>query len=343
MNLFGEPQTEEHCVKLATERQKLMETEIKKHNLETRHERQFVEEEITFRELAKRIGIEDLNTPEIYNIEHEKYEILSYDHESKQEVWKPLKTFVVKQNADEHYQANTLHGTKDHKIFVDGEYIRLEDYIGAEQVQHPIQVVDCEVEDTHNYIAEGFINHNTTTPGGMAIPYASSVRVRISSTGQQQIKDNAGNVIGIKVKAKTIKNRVARPFRTCEFQIIFGVGVVEHEEVFDLFRAHCTEVIKQDKDAYGVVHNGKSILVAGTAAWKTFTVTDQSTGEILVEEKFYKPNFNRVLYNPAYQEYVDALYTDALVMQRDAKEHLTFAGVNKDSVEEAEALKAHGK
>lgn len=179
----------------------------------------------------------------------------------------------------------------------------------------------------------------TTTPGGMAIPYASSVRIRIQSTGQQQIKDKKGNVIGIKVKAKTIKNRVARPFRECEFQIIFGVGVVEHEDVFDLFRAHCDKL--QEKS----VRFGKELVsVSGTGAWKYFTVTDADTGEVNVEEKFYKAEFNRILYNPAYKKYTDALFESALKMDPNDMKHPTFAGVNSESIEEVEAVKgAKGK
>lgn len=180
----------------------------------------------------------------------------------------------------------------------------------------------------------------TTTPGGMAIPYASSVRVRISSTGQQHIKDKDGNVLGIKVKAKTIKNKVSRPFRSCEFQIIFGVGVVEHEEVFDLFRGHIAELSKENRNIEGVEYDGKWLNVSGAGAWKEFTVIDQEDGEVLIQEKFYKTDFNKILYNPIYKEYMDALFESALVMHKNAMEHPTFTGVNTDSIEEAEAVKA---
>lgn len=176
----------------------------------------------------------------------------------------------------------------------------------------------------------------TTTPGGMAIPYASSVRIRIQSTGQQHIKDKSGNVIGIKVKAKTIKNRVARPFRECEFCIIFGVGVVEFEEVFDLFRAHC-DAIQKATDT-GIPFENYVLSVNGTGAWKYFTVTDSKTGEVVVEEKFYKNDFGNILYKPEYKQYMDALFESALQMDPNDMKHPTFSGVNSDSIEEAEAM-----
>ena len=57
----------------------------------------------------------------------------------------------------------------------------------------------------------------TTTPGGAAIPFHSSVRIRLGAG--QQIKDKSGDVIGIHVWAKTIKNKVAMPFRKVKFEI----------------------------------------------------------------------------------------------------------------------------
>lgn len=288
------------------------------------------EETITFRELGERLGITDLDTPEVYDIRDQEYEILSLDHETNKEVWSPLNAFVVKQNAPEHYQVNTLHGTKDHRIWVDGEYVRLEDYVGAELVRQSMQVVDCEVDNTHNYLAEGQVNHNTTTPGGMALPYICSTRVQITSTGQSHIKDKDDNVIGINVKAKTIKNKVAPPFRSVGFQIIFGVGIREHEEVFDAFREHV------GKRKEPLVVNGKIVSLEGTGAWKTFSLADAATGEIEKEVKFYKAEFKeKVLDIPEFTPYIEELYTATFVTtQQQLLSHETYEGVDSESYTE---------
>lgn len=151
---------------------------------------------------------------------------------------------------------------------------------------------------------------DTTTPGGMAIPYACSQRIRITSTGQSHIKNKAGDVIGIQVKAKTIKNKVAKPFRSVEFRILFGVGIVEDEEVFDLFRVYCSN----SKNGL-VMPNGEIVNVSGTAAWKNFLVTT-SDGEVLHDVKFHKPDFKeKVLDNPEFHDYMEALYEASLVQK----------------------------
>lgn len=180
----------------------------------------------------------------------------------------------------------------------------------------------------------------TTTPGGMAIPYACSTRVSITSSGQKQVKDSKGNVIGISVSAKTIKNKIAPPFRSVQFQIIFGHGIVEHEEVFDAFREHCSKQgavkVTITPEGKGEKPYSKLVSVDGTGAWKTFTVAEADTGEIETEIKFYKQDFGeKVLYVPEYKEYMDALFEATFVVSPTlVKDHATYDGIDSESYTE---------
>jgi recombination protein RecA len=71
-----------------------------------------------------------------------------------------------------------------------------------------------------------------TTPGGRALPYAASVRLDIRK--KEDIKDKAGESIGIKVKAKIIKNKMAPPLKVTEFDIYYGKGVDMYGSLLDL-------------------------------------------------------------------------------------------------------------
>ena len=140
----------------------------------------------------------------------------------------------------------------------------------------------------------------TTTPGGKAIPFHSSVRIKLGAG--QQITNKDKEVIGINVSAKTIKNKVAPPFRTVNFEIHFGVGIKEHEQMFDLLRKH-------GKTEW----EDKIIEMSGTGAWKKLTVFSQNTGEVLIEKKFYKADFGEIVNDPEYGPYIEAMLEDALV------------------------------
>ena len=71
-----------------------------------------------------------------------------------------------------------------------------------------------------------------TTPGGRALPYASSVRIDIRK--KEDLKDKAGDSIGIKVKAKVIKNKMAPPLKVTEFDIYYGKGVDNYGCLLDV-------------------------------------------------------------------------------------------------------------
>ena len=160
-----------------------------------------------------------------------------------------------------------------------------------------------------------------TTPGGKAIPFHASTRIKLGAG--QQIKDG-DDVIGIHVSAKTIKNKVAPPFRKINFEIHFGVGIKEHEQVFDILRKNGAETI-----------DGKEVSVSGTGSWKCLTITDTTTGEILIEKKFHKANFNEIMSNPEYDKYIDKLLETVMVKKLNDSEEMD---IDSDSYEEMRSL-----
>ena len=90
-----------------------------------------------------------------------------------------------------------------------------------------------------------FGNPETTT-GGNALKFYSSVRIEIRRSAQ--IKQ-ADKIVGNRVKCKIVKNKVAAPFRTCEFDIMYNEGISVAGDLLDTGVA--MEVISKNGNSYG--------------------------------------------------------------------------------------------
>lgn len=98
-----------------------------------------------------------------------------------------------------------------------------------------------------------FGNPETTT-GGLALKFYSSVRIEIRRAAQIQ---SGEKIIGNRVKVKVVKNKVAAPFRTCEFDIFYNEGISSDADIVNT----------------GVIYN----LVSKSGSW--YNYGDQKLGQ----------------------------------------------------------------
>ena len=123
-----------------------------------------------------------------------------------------------------------------------------------------------------------------TTPGGKGIPFHASVRLRLSSIGAIKAKrEGRDEIVGSRVKAKLVKNRVGPPLRECEYEVYFDSGIDDYSSWLTVMKEHN--------------------LVSQSGAW--YSWTDKRTGEII---KFQSKEFvEKIMSNP---ELYDIVYDE---------------------------------
>lgn len=120
-----------------------------------------------------------------------------------------------------------------------------------------------------------------TTPGGRALKFYASVRCEIRRTGQ--IKGSDGSVAGNRTKLKVVKNKVAPPFRDCEFDIIYNEGISSVGSLLDL----AMEYDVMQKRGSWISYNGSQVAQGRDAAKEALRNNPELYAEIenLVREK----------------------------------------------------------
>jgi len=105
-----------------------------------------------------------------------------------------------------------------------------------------------------------------TTPGGLALKFYSSVRINLRRIAQIKHGDE---IIGSRIKAKIVKNKIAAPFKTAEFDIYYNEGISRIADIINL----------------GIKHG----IIEKRASWLQYENTRLGQG-LEVSKKFLKEN-----------------------------------------------------
>lgn len=190
------------------------------------------------------------------------------------------------------------------------------------------------INQVYDVINAGMYEKKTKQKGGAAPRYDSSVRLELNAFGhiypdemeRQDAVAKGLSPIGIKVRANVIKNRVAPPFRSVEFEIHFGVGIKEHNSIWDL-------LCKEDE-----VDLGSDMLfkVMNNGAWKEFGVFKKDTGEeIMTSGKFRKKEIENKLMVEHKKIINDAI--DVIMAKKMSKDNEEFKNMVDPSLLETDS------
>jgi recombination protein RecA len=137
-----------------------------------------------------------------------------------------------------------------------------------------------------------------TTSGGMALRFYASVRLDIRRI--QAIKDS-GDIIGNRTKVTVKKNKVAAPFRVCEFDIMYNEGISRTGDVLDI------GVELNIIDKRGAFYSyGEQRLAQGRENAKTFLDANPALA-FTIENKVREAKGLPTLDSPAFAEMIETI------------------------------------
>ena len=203
---------------------------------------------------------------QIIDVSNKNIEVLSYNFKTSKNEFNKVLKLVRKPNSKIYIfktEKDTLEFTGDHEIYVkmstdlEGGFFEishcfkmLKKYpnllvkeqngnwsnftITKTDIEKPI--FDIEVDKVHNFYTGNILSHNTmfgdprTTQGGHALKFYTDVRIEVSKTLAKEGTDAYGNI----TKIKAIKNKMAPPFKSVDFEIVFGVGIDRIGEIIQI-------------------------------------------------------------------------------------------------------------
>ena len=155
----------------------------------------------------------------------------------------------------------------------------------ARLMSHALRKLTAAVARTHTTIIFtnqirmqiGVVYGNPeTTPGGKALKFYASVRIEIRRAAKIQKGDE---IVGNRTKAKVVKNKVAPPFRTAEFDIMYNHGISYEGDIITLGEKY--GLVKKSGASFSY---GETKLGQGMENAKTYLKENKKTADEIVRE-----------------------------------------------------------